>query len=140
MAKQRLKVPEYARIMQCDSSTVYRKIQQEKLETEKIDGVLHVLADEDELQGHDKDSAEERIQFLLKDNMWLKERIEHLEEEISEKDKRHDTIVLTMASQLETKEKLLEDMRLREAEQKAGFFSRIFGFNSSRKQPANNPS
>ena len=69
MAKQRLKVPEYARIMQCDASTIYRKIQQGKLETEKIDGALHVLVDEDELQGHDIASEYQRIQLLLNENV-----------------------------------------------------------------------
>ena len=135
MAKQQLKVLEYARIMQCDASTVYRKIQQGKLETEKIDGALYVFADENELQGHDIASTDQRIQFLLNENAWLKERVEHLEKELSEKDKRHDTIVLTMANQLERKELMLEDVRKQEAERKVGFFAR---FNQWRTKLANN--
>ena len=137
MAQQKLKVSEYARIMQCDASTVYRQIQQGKLETEKIDGVLHVIVDEDELQGHAIASEDQRIQLLLKENVWLKERIEHLEKELSEKDQRHDTIVLAMTKQLERKELMIEDMRKR----KAGFLAWFSGvFNRWWKQPVNNPS
>ena len=141
MAIQKLKVSEYARIMQCDASTVYRKIQQRKLETEKIDGVLHVIADADELQENATASEEQRIEFLLvEENEWLKERVEHFEKELSEKDKRHDTIILTLSQQLEKKELMLEDMRKQESEQSKSFLGRLFGFIRWSKQPANNPS
>ena len=47
---QKLKVNEYAKLMQCDATTVYRWIKAEKVKTETIDGVLHVLVDETDLQ------------------------------------------------------------------------------------------
>ena len=47
---QKLKVNEYAKLMQCDATTVYRWIKAEKVKTETIDSVLHVLVDETDLQ------------------------------------------------------------------------------------------
>ena len=139
MAIQKLKVSEYARIMQCDASTVYRKIQQDKLETETIDGVLHVIVNENELQKKAIVSDEQRIELLLGENKWLKERIEHLEKELSEKDKRHDTIVLTMSQQLEKKELMLEDMRKSDTEKKGSLLARLFNFKKWSKQTRDRP-
>jgi hypothetical protein len=77
---QKLKVTEYAKLMQCDATTVYRWIKAEKVKTETIDGVLHVLADETDLQRCATATAE--VNIILQ----LQVEVERQARELNKKD------------------------------------------------------
>jgi len=89
---RKLKVSEYAKLMQCDDTTVYRWIKAGKVDTEKVDGVLHVLVDETELQTHATASAESvfivqlqaEIERLSKELDRKNEGIDKLQQELSQ--------------------------------------------------------
>jgi septal ring factor EnvC (AmiA/AmiB activator) len=79
----KLKVNEYAKLMQCDATTVYRWIKSGKVKTETIDGVLHVNADETELQRHATANAESNLIIQMQ---------AELERQTTELDKKNDFI------------------------------------------------
>jgi predicted RNase H-like nuclease (RuvC/YqgF family) len=139
--QKRYTIQEYADKMQVNASTVYRWSQQGKLTTEKIDGVLHVIVDDEKMQdetakmqnyhGVDLQSPSLIITDMIAE---MKERIESLEEENKEKNRqienlnlfiqqmqqdaeaakqRSDTIILQLTRQFEEQTKLIEDMRHR---------------------------
>ena len=143
-SKRFLTVQQYATEMGLSRSTVYRHIEQGKLETEDIDGFQHVVLDlsQDEPElGH---YVSEMIQHLKTENEHLRQQVEKLQAELlesrqrsdqiiqqmqqdSESSKeRSDTIILQLTQQLNSQTKLLEDMRQKE-EKKKGFFKRLMG-------------
>ena len=121
--KQKLKVAEYARQMQCNTSTVYRQIQQGKLEIETPDGVTHVVVDA--VKMHNNSSAESELlqqknAQLRSENDKLCSEIEYLRQELSQAQQRHDEsqqqsnmITMQLTKQLEHHQLMIEDMRNR---------------------------
>ena len=130
--------------MQVDISTIYRWARQGKLTTEKIDGVLHVVTEDDKIPTEETKTPEQSAKAPTQDDDYdlvaeLKERIAYLERENEAKSEiikqmqqdaeaareRSDTIILQFTQQLSEQTKLLEDMR-QENEQKKGLFKRLF--------------
>ncbi len=136
---RKLSVPEYATIMKISPPTVYRRIKAGKLETETIDGVLHVIVDEsqlnsDEIQqrsGELFSELQNRIEAQQSEIQYLREElskvntelsdtrqshdqiIQQMQQDASESQQRSDTIILQLTRQLETQTLMLEDMRNR---------------------------
>ena len=146
---RKLTVPEYASLMKISPPTVYRRIKAEKLETETIDGILHVIVDESQFNSDEIQPDSELISELQTRIEAQEAEIEYLREELSkahselsearqrtdqiiqqmqsdaEADKeRSDTIILQLTQQLGQQTKLIEDMRQKE---KVGLFQRLFG-------------
>ncbi|MBC8378744.1 MAG: hypothetical protein H8E62_06185 [Planctomycetes bacterium] len=139
LPQKRYTIQEYADKMQVNASTVYRWSQQGKLTTEKIDGVLHVIVDDEETQdknakmqnNHGVDlqppsliitdmiaEMKERIESLAEENKEKNRQIENLnllikqmQQDAAEARQRSDTIILSLTRQFEEQTKLLEDMR-----------------------------
>ena len=127
--KTRLTVPEYAMQKGLNQSTVYRQIQQGKIETEKIDGVLHIIADIDENESQNANDQEalisqmqSEIEYLRKENEQLREELSKSNQREDEARERSDTIILQFTQQLDNQTKLLEDMR---NQQQTGFWARL---------------
>jgi predicted transcriptional regulator len=116
----KLTVPEYAMQKGLNQSTVYRWIQQGKVETEKIDGILHIVVDVDEIESQDANVKESLIAQMRSEIDYLREENKQLIQELSESRQREDdarqrsdTIILQLTRQFEQQTKLLEDMRNR---------------------------
>ena len=131
----KLTVPEYAMQKGLNQSTVYRWIQQGKIDTEKIDGVLHVVVALDEIESQNASIKEpliaqmqEEIEYLREENKQLREELSFSRQREDEARQRSDTIILQLTRQFEEQTKLLEDMRQR------SLWSRVktaFGFAAS---------
>jgi len=137
LPQKRYTIQEYADKMQVNASTIYRWAQQGKLTTEKINGALHVIVDDEKMQDETaKMQNDHGADSLIITDMIaeMKERIESLEEENKEKNRqienlnlliqqmqqdaasarqRSDTIILQLTRRFEEQTKLLEDMRHR---------------------------
>lgn len=118
--KTRVAVPEYAMQKGLNQSTVYRWIQQEKIETEKVDGVLHIVVDLDEIESQDANCKESliarmrsEIDYLREENKQLREELMESRQREDEARQRSDTIVLQLTRQFDEQTKLIEDMRNR---------------------------
>jgi predicted RNase H-like nuclease (RuvC/YqgF family) len=134
----KLTVPEYAMQKGLNQSTVYRWIQQGKIDTEKIDGVLHVIVDVDEIESQNASIKEpliaqmqEEIEYLREENKQLREELSSSRQREDEARQRSDTIILQLTLKFEEQTKLLEDMRHSRFE---GIWARVktaFGFAAS---------
>lgn len=123
--KQRIKVYDYATRMGIGVSTVYRHIKAGKLETETIDGVLYVLADEEELNAIEtpldaiaelKERIEQQqteIEYLRKELTEARQITKQMQEDAASSQQRSDTIIMQLTRQLEKQTLMLEDMRNR---------------------------
>jgi hypothetical protein len=144
--KIRIPVNEYAMQKQLNPSTVYRWIQQGKIETEKTDGLLHVVVDVDEIalknvNNHESLIAQmqSEIEYLREENRQLRadrqrtdQIIQQMQQDTAEAQQRSDTIVLQFTRQFEEQTKLLEDMRQQEEKKNnGGFFSRFLRRNTT---------
>jgi transposase-like protein len=124
----KLSVPEYARQMGVNASTIYRWIRQEKIDTEKISGVLHVILNSEEIDLQNANSQEVIIAQMRSEIEYLREENRQLRDELSESRQRSDTIILQLTRQFEEQTRLIEDMRHR------SMWSRVktaFGFAAS---------
>jgi predicted nucleic acid-binding Zn-ribbon protein len=149
---RKLTVPEYANLMKISPPTVYRRIKAGKIETETIDGILHVVVDEsqfkkDEIQQPSElfYSLQTRIEAQQAEIEYLREQLSKAQKELSESRQSHDTIIQqlqqdaaeaqqrsdTIILQLtrlnEQQTKLLEDMRQKDSPPKRGFLKRLLG-------------
>jgi len=134
----KLTVPEYAMQKGLNQSTVYRWIQQGKIDTEKIDGVLHVVVALDEIESQNASIKEpliaqmqEEIEYLREENKQLREELSSSRQREDEARQRSDTIILQLTLKFEEQTKLLEDMR---KERASGLWARVktaFGFAAS---------
>lgn len=123
--KQRIKVYDYATRMGIGVSTVYRHIKAGKLETETIDGVLYVLADEEDLNAIEtpldaiaelKERIEQQqteIEYLRKELTEARQITKQMQEDAASSQQRSDTIIMQLTRQLEKQTLMLEDMRNR---------------------------
>lgn len=123
--KQRIKVYDYATRMGIGVSTVYRHIKAGKLDTETIDGVLYVLADEEELNAIEtpldaiaelKERIEQQqteIEYLRKELTEARQITKQMQEDAASSQQRSDTIIMQLTRQLEKQTLMLEDMRNR---------------------------
>jgi DNA anti-recombination protein RmuC len=141
-SKRFLTVQQYATEMGISRSTVYRHIEQGRLQTEEIDGVLHIILDMSQDEPKLPHYVAEMIQHLKTENEHLRQQVEKLQAELlesrqrtdqliqqmqqdaAESQQRSDTIILQLTRQFEQQTKLLEDMRQKE-EKKRGFFKRL---------------
>jgi multidrug resistance efflux pump len=113
--------------------SVYRRIQQGKIEAEKVDGswVIHIDDDISQDVSHDKNMT---IVRLKSENIRLKEELDYLKQQLDDAKKerersnsiiqqiqsdaeaakqRSDTIIMQLTRQLEQQTLMLEDMRHR---------------------------
>lgn len=123
--KQRIKVYDYAKRMGIGVSTVYRHIKAGKLETETIDGVLYVLADEEELNAIETpldaiaelkkrvEQQQTEIEYLRKELTEARQITKQMQEDAASSQQRSDTIIMQLTRQLEKQTLMLEDMRNR---------------------------
>jgi hypothetical protein len=148
----KLTVPDYAKKVQLDQSTVYRQIKAGKLKSELIDGTLHVVV-EPPKDAKDNDALLARLQdevaFLRKELEVKNEQLQSLQVELVSARQSHDaiiqqiqqdaeaakqrsdTIILQLTLKFEEQTKLLEDMRQSRA---SGLWARVktaFGFAAS---------
>ena len=107
----KLTVPEYATQKGVNQSTVYRWIRQGKIDTGKVDGVLHVIVDSQDIALQDANPQEMVIEQMRSEIEYLRKENEHLCEELSKSRQRSDTIILQLTRQVEQKTLALEDMR-----------------------------
>ena len=141
--KVRYTVKEYSEKIQVDLSTIYRQIKSGKIQSELVDGVLHVVCDEENgvkieaadanVIANDANSnqnliaqMQSEIEFLHKELSKATETIAQMQQDAESAKERSDTIVLQLTQQLSEQTKLLEDMRQKE-EKKGGFFKRLLG-------------
>jgi excisionase family DNA binding protein len=142
-SKRFLTVQQYATEMGLSRSTVYRHIEQGKLETEDIDGVQHVVLDLSSSEPELPPYVSEMVQHLKTENEHLRQQVEKLQTELLESRQRSDsivqqmqqdsesarersdTIILQLTQQLDQQTKLIEDMR--QKDNKRGFFKRLLG-------------
>lgn len=140
-SKRFLTVQQYATEMGISRSTVYRHIEQGKLETDEADGVLHVVLDISQNEEKLSHYVSEMIQHLQTENEHLRQQVEKLQAELlesrqrsdsiiqqmqqdsAEAQQRSDTIILQLTRQFEQQNLLLEDMR---QDKKPNFFRRLF--------------
>ena len=123
--KQRIKVYDFATRVGIGVSTVYRHIKAEKLETETLDGVLYVLADEAELNAIEtpfsaiaelKERIEQQqteIEYLRQELTEARQITKQMQEDAASSKQRSDTIIMQLTRQLEKQTLMLEDMRNR---------------------------
>ena len=133
----KLRVSEYARLMSDNEKSVYRKIHKGELQSEKINGVLHVICEElpsdpfrdmSDIQILAEKDA--RIEQLETENEYLRKQLEQamgtiqqMQTDAESSKERSDTIILQFTQQLNEQTKLLEDMRNQKTQ---GFWARLF--------------
>jgi len=138
--EQRMKVYDYATRLGISMSSAYRHIKAGKLETETIDGVLHVVVNEEQLGHIEKDNGiidelRERIEHQQEEIEYLRQKLDEseqarqqMQQDSTDAQQRSDTIILQLTRQLSEQTNLLEDMRQSRFE---GLWSRVktaFGF------------
>jgi hypothetical protein len=64
------------------------------------------------------------MQRLQKDNDWLKERVENLENELTQQRERSHAIISELTNHLSDQRKLLEKLRQTEGQNRKGFWGR----------------
>jgi hypothetical protein len=103
---QKLTVPEYAKKVQLDQSTVYRQIKAGKLKSELIDGTLHVVV-EPPKDAKDNDAGcdafhdafytlarlQDEVAFLRKELEVKNEQLQSLQVELVSARQSHDAII-----------------------------------------------
>jgi hypothetical protein len=140
-SKRFLTVQQYATETGISRSTVYRHIEQGKLETDEVDGVLHIVLDMSQNDPKLPHYVSEMIQHLQTENEHLRQQVEKLQAELLESrqrsdsiiqqmqqdaadaQQRSDTIILQVTRQFEQQTLLLEDMH---QDKKSNFFRRLF--------------
>jgi len=142
----KLTIPAYAKHVQSDENTIYRKIVAGDLKGELINGVLHVVVEPPE-DAEEKDALlarlQDEVERLHKELEAINEQLALLQTELSEARQNHDTIIQQMQSDLESSRersdviilqltqqldrqtKLLEDMRHSHEQKKVGFFQKL---------------
>ena len=130
---RKLTVPEYATLMKISPPTVYRRVKAGKLETETIDGILHVIVDESQFNSDEIQQPSElisefqtRIESQQAEIEYLREELSKAHSELSEARQRSDTIILQLTRQFEQQTLLLEDMRQQNEQKKSSIFHRLF--------------
>jgi len=149
MAK--LTIPEYCRKFAVAESTIRYQVRTGKLQSELIDGQIHIIVDDSELDAIDSEvgandeliaELRQQVEYLKAENEQLrgelsKERqradeaqnrhdtiIQQMQADSSADKERSDTIILQLTQHLDQQTKLIEDMRQKE---KVGLFQRLFG-------------
>ena len=130
---RQVSVSEYANMYNLHERSVYRRIQQGKVEADKVDGswVIHLDDDINQDISHDKNMT---IVRLKSENMRLKEELNYLKQQLDDGKKerersnsiiqqiqsdaeaakqRSDTIIMQLTQQLDRAQLRLEDMRKR---------------------------
>ncbi len=141
-----LTVSEYASKFKVNESTVRYRIKTGKLQSEMIDGKLHVVFEDEEITGDLQENYIKQIEQLLKQIEYLQEElsqslqreresresadaiIQQIQQDAESAKQRSDTIILQLTRQFEEQTKRLEDMRHR------SLWSRVktvFGFAAS---------
>jgi predicted DNA-binding protein YlxM (UPF0122 family) len=141
-----LTVSEYASKFKVNESTVRYRIKTGKLQSEMIDGKLHVVFEDEEITSDLQENYIKQIEQLLKQIEYLQEElsqslqreresresadaiIQQIQQDAESAKQRSDTIILQLTRQFEEQTKLLEDMRHR------SMWSRVktaFGFAAS---------
>ncbi len=116
----KLRVSEYARLTSDNEKSIYRKIHNGELKSEKLKGILHIICEELP-SDPDRNSSDNqilvekdaRIEQLKNENEYLRKELSKAQEELSEVRQRSDTIILQFTKQLEQQKLMLEDMRNR---------------------------
>lgn len=98
-------VDEAAVIFRVSTSTIRRRMENEKIESKLEDGRRLVWVSDD-TQMSSKD--EQLITELRTQNEHLRGQVEELQKQLAEASGRHDTIVLQLTRQLEQSQRLLE--------------------------------
>jgi predicted DNA-binding protein YlxM (UPF0122 family) len=141
-----LTVSEYASKFKVNESTVRYRIKTGKLQSEMIDGKLHVVFEDEEITSDLQENYIKQIEQLLKQIEYLQEElsqslqreresresadaiIQQIQQDAESAKQRSDTIILQLTRQFEEQTKLLEDMR---KERASGLWARVktaFGF------------
>ena len=117
---EKLTIQEYMRKSQISQATVYRHIKSGKLNTEKVDGTLYLIINDESNDNNENQFDNELVEQLRTENEYLRQQLEEAMRTIqrmqddSESDKqRSDTIILQLTRQFFEQTKLLEDMRHR---------------------------
>jgi hypothetical protein len=116
--------------MRISQATVYRHIQQGKIETERNNGKLHIILNSDAILNQNEN---ELVAQLRKENQFLQEElrkaletIQQMQQDAAYSQQRSDTIILQLTRQFEEQTKLLEDMRQQNEPKKSHLFRRLF--------------
>jgi hypothetical protein len=133
---RKLTVPEYATLMKVSPPTVYRRIKADKLETETIDGILHVIVDDSQYNSDEEapdliSELQERLKAQQAEIEYLRQELSKAHEELAESRQRSDTIILQFTRQFDEQTKLLEDMR---QDKKPNLFQRIFSYKKQNRE------
>ena len=135
-----LTVSEYASKFKVNESTVRYRIKTGKLQSEMIDGKLHVVCEDEEITSDLQENYIKQMEQLSKQIDYLQEElsqalqreresrasadaiIQQIQQDSEAAKQRSDTIILQLTRQFEEQTKLLEDMRQSRA---SGLWSRF---------------
>ena len=123
-----LTVSEYSSKFNVNESTVRYRLKTGKLQSEMIDGKLHVVFEDEEITGDLQENYIKQIEQLLKQIEYLQEElsqslqreresresadaiIQQIQQDAEAAKQRSDTIILQLTRQFEEQTKMLEDM------------------------------
>ena len=109
MAK--LTITEYCSKFAVAESTVRYRVHTNKLQSEMIEGKLHVIVDDSEINAVSQENHSELITELRQQNEYLQQELSQALQRENEARERSDTIVLQLTKQLENQTLMLEDTR-----------------------------
>jgi len=136
-----LTVSEYASKFKVNESTVRYRIKTGKLQSEMIDGKLHVVFEDEEITSDLQENYIKQIEQLLKQIEYLQEElsqslqrehesresadviIQQIQQDAEAAKQRSDTIILQLTLKFDEQTKLLEDLRQK---QDAKWYQRLF--------------
>jgi hypothetical protein len=126
MAK--LTVSEYCSKFAVAESTVRYQIRTGKLQSELVEGIIHIIVLDSEINAISQENHSELIAFLRRQIEYLQQELSQALQREDESRQRSDTIILQLTRQFEEQTRLIEDMRHR------SMWSRVktaFGFAAS---------
>lgn len=114
---EKLTIQEYMRKSGISQATIYRHIKAGKVNTEKVDGTLYIIIDNENNDKHENQIDHELVEQLRTENEYLRQQLEEamrtiqqMQDDSESAKQRSDTIILQLTRQFEEQTKLLEDM------------------------------
>jgi len=117
---EKLTIQEYMRKSGISQATVYRHIKSGKLNTEKVDGTLYLIINDENNDNNENQFDNELVEQLRTENEYLRQQLEEamrtiqrMQDDSESAKQRSDTIILQLTRQFEEQTKQIEDMRHR---------------------------
>ena len=112
MTEKRFTIQEYIGKTGISQATIYRHLKTGKLKSEKVDGTIYIILNDDNKENLFENGLLEQLrtenEYLRQQLGQAMETIQHMQEDSEAAKNRSDTIILQLTKEMENQQKLLE--------------------------------